>query len=71
MKLRGLVGGPLLVGGLEPGVPRPLNPALYRLNIRSYEPLKRLAAVGHAGRVYQVFPAIPAVLSVQVDHYLY
>jgi len=28
--LRGLVGDPLLVGGLGPGAPRPLNPALLR-----------------------------------------
>ena len=28
LKLRGLVGDPLLVGGLGPGAPAPLNPAL-------------------------------------------
>jgi len=31
--MNGLVGGPLLVGGLGPGPPAPLNPALLRVAI--------------------------------------
>ena len=44
--VKGLVGGPLLVGGLGPGPPAPLNPALLvpHLYVGSYEDRVRSAS---------------------------